>query len=174
MNSDEKNIALQLSIEELHRMYDEICENYTNTKNRILTFLAGSLGILAFLYGNGDLFIPAQNYGKIFYWLGLALYIIAISLLMIAVRPVNWDIPTDFKEHKELKYKNAMEFKEYIRDEYITSISSDNNHVTVKNRLLTTAFVLLVIGGIVLVVLKNFNTERGNMIRSSETTVKGI
>ncbi len=145
-----------MSIEELRRMYDEICDHYTGTKNRILTFLAGALGLLGFLYGGGDLFIPEQIYGKVFYWIGLGSYIVATGLLIVAVQPILWHMPTDFKEHKKTRYSTLLDFQEYVIDEYINSISQNQIGDEKKKKLLTIAFALLTLGAIVLVVLKNF------------------
>lgn len=164
MKSDEIVKIHELSIEELRRTYDEICEHYSSARNRILTFFAGSLGFLGFLYGDGindaglnNIFLPTELYGVIFYWMGLSAYLIAIGVLIIAIQPIPWIIPTDFKEHKNLRYSSFATFQEYVIDEYIQAITFNQANEEKKKRLFNIAFYLLTFGAIVLVVIKNFS-----------------
>lgn len=161
MKTEDKVKIHALSIEELRRMYDEICEHYTSTKNRILTFFTGSLAFLGFLYGDGanSILIPLETYGKTFYWMGLAAYLIAISLLIVAIQPIAWIIPTDFKEHKSLRYQNYLDFQNYVIDEYTQAIIFNQTNEEKKKRLLNVSFYLLTFGAIVLVIIKNFNAS---------------
>lgn len=159
MKSKAKIQTLKLNIEEQRRKYDEVCGNYASIKNRILTFLAGSLAFLAYLYGSGELFVPQETYGQIFYWLGFLLYIIAIIILFMAVQPVVWHLPTDTVNVDKLKVNTEEEYLEYVQNEYIECININKQYNEQKYRLLDMALKLLIIGGIVLVIIKNFNIK---------------
>ena len=82
MKKEDEKETLKLSIEELKVMHDEICENYSNAKSKILFFLAGAFAFLSYLFTGKDLFIPDELYGAIIYFLGLALCIPAFVLEM--------------------------------------------------------------------------------------------
>ncbi len=157
MKNEEKINILKLSVEELRRMHDELCDTYTSAKNKILAFLAGELGFLSYLYYGGNLFFPQQIYGQIFYFIGIALLLIALAILFIAVQPVVWVIPTETKVHKDSKYVSYENFLQYIKDQYVEAFLINNAHCSKKHKLLNMAFYLLVIGATLLSVIKNFN-----------------
>lgn len=157
IKEDDKIKLNLIAIEELRRYYDQVSELYTQIRTRILAFLGGGFAVLGYLYGNGgDLFIPKQIYGMIFYLIGFMSFTTAMSTLFRATRPVIWRIPTEIKDLKQMKFKNELKLLEYIKDEYLEAIRIDSLHCEKKQQLLTYALYLEVIGGIVLLVLKNF------------------
>lgn len=167
MNKGEQENILKESIDELRRMHDEVCDSYVLTRNKVLAFLAGGLALLSYLYSSGDLFIPEQVYGKIFYFVGVAFCVTSIGILFSAMQAVSWSIPTDIKRHKNIKQKKYIEFLEYIKDEYTESLSKNFIHCENKQKLLNSAVALLIAGAILLLVIKNFNLEGGEKYDSS-------
>jgi len=158
MNKEDKLVKIhEKSIEELRREDDWINKNLSETKTKILTFLGGSLAILSFIFANDGFQCPNQMYGKILYLVGLIICFISISLLFIAIQPVSWQIPTEVKEHVNLSKKDYLLFLKYIKKTYIETINYNLPQYEKKQKLLTIAALLLVIGSMLLLIIKNFN-----------------
>jgi len=156
MTKEEDQIKLyKLSIEELRRMHDEIASAYNNVKIKIITFIGGGLALLNYLYSNGELFIPKETYGRIFYLLGLTFCITALLILFLATQPVEWRLPTESKNHKN--HNIYLKFLKYVRKEYVEAISINTSHLGKKQKRLNLASSLLIVGTVVLLVIKNFN-----------------
>lgn len=150
------NDVIELAIDELRRIYDSLNHNYDQVKIKILTFLGGGFALLSFLYAGGDLFIPNEPHGRIFYFAGLALILTAMVILFYALRPCTWYFPTEFKDLRKLDYKDKNSFLLYVKEEYLDSLIRNGESYELKQRLLNTATYQLIIGAIILVVLNQF------------------
>lgn len=123
---------IELAISELQRISDTLNHSYDQTKIKVLTFLGAGLAILTYLYQGGDIFFPHQVYGMIFYCIGLGLTLAALTILFIALSPVTWYYPTELKDVQKFKFKNKTELLEYIKEEYINTIT--NNTVSYERK----------------------------------------
>jgi len=156
MTKNEDQIQLlKLSIEELRRMHDEITNAYSNVKIKIITFIGGELALLNSLYSNGELFLPKEVYGRIFYLLGLTSCVVALLVLCLSIQPVLWRMPTESKKHR--KHKIYLDFLKYVREEYVEALSINKSHLGKKQDRLDLASSLLMIGAVILLIIKNFN-----------------
>lgn len=159
MTSLEKIQVHEKSIEELRRMHEEVCDIYKNIRTKTITFLGGGLALLSFLYGGGDLFIPKEIYGRIFYSVGFVFYMSSLFLLFLAAQPVLWRLPTKIKKHKEMKFSTYLEFLVYIKNEYTDALNINFAHNEKKQKYLNSATVLLASGAILLLIIKSFGKE---------------
>ena len=158
MKKEEEIKVYEKSIEELRRMHDEVTIMFNIAKVRIITFMGGGFAFLSFIYATkGELFIPDETYGKIFYSLGLALCITALILLFIATRGVQWRIPTESKKHDRFDHKNYLEYLKYTKREYVEAFKINHSHNEKKQSYLNFASSLLMTGALILIVIRNFN-----------------
>lgn len=150
---------LETAIEELRRTYDELSKDYDQVRIKILTFLGGGLALLSFLYAAGDLFIPIELYGRIFYFTGLALTISALVILFYSLKPVQWLIPVDFKEIEKFEARKTKkdDYLVHLKEEYVTTLRKNMGKYQFKQNLLNISSNQLIIGAIILLVLKFFN-----------------
>ena len=156
--------VLLISIDEQRRVYDELNEYSNQVKVKILTLLGAGLALLTFLYANpsdkeNPLFIPPTLYGKIFYVAGIVLTLGALSILLYATKPGGeHEVPTEVAVLKDLDTREEYEFLEYVNDRYIACYKVNVSHYQSKYKLLNIAFLPLVFGAIILIVLKIFGT----------------
>lgn len=98
-SSKDREGVLELALEELRIIYARLDVSQATIKLRVLTFLGAGLALLSYLFSTrGDLFIPSERYGKVFYFIGLGLIISAISMLLHALRPGFWAVPIADKD----------------------------------------------------------------------------
>lgn len=155
MTKQEDQIQLlKLSIKELRRMYDKVWEIYSNVRIKIITFTGGGLAFLSYLYGDGESFFPKEPYGRALYLIGLALFIWALSILLLATQPVRVRLPTESKKHKN--HNNYLKFLEYVRKEYVEAIGINLSYSEEKHKKSDLGASLLLIGAILLLVIKYF------------------
>jgi len=146
----------KLAIEELRRTYDKLDTAYDTARVKSLTFLGGGLAVMSFLYAGGDLFIPHENYGKIFYFTGIALVVTSLGTLFHALGSVVWKLPGEFRRLDRLDFRSETDFINYVKEEYIDCNTKNLDKYQRKQSYLNTASLQLVIGAIILLVLKNF------------------
>jgi len=157
MNKEDQLVKIhEKSIEELRREDDWLNKNFSEAKNKVLTFLGGGLAILSFIFANDGFNCPEEMYGKILYIGGLIICLIAISLLIIAVQPVSWQIPTEIKTHIRIKEKNYLSFLKNIKETYIETIKTNSPQYEKKQKFLRIAALLLIVGSMLLLIIKNF------------------
>jgi hypothetical protein len=147
--------VLELALDELRIIYARLDASNDTQKIRILTFLGAGLALLSYLYGGGDLFIPHENYGKVFYFIGLGLVISSISMFLHNIRPSWWSVPLETKIPKILRNKTKIELLETIVEEYIESMGVNIVRYEKKVIYMHSAFFQLLCGGILLLVIKN-------------------
>src|ERR1700722_6232309 len=93
----EKRIISKLALKELHRLYDHLCRNYDQLRLKTLALLAGEVAIITFIfsstvYSGGKMIplLPAENYGKVFYWGGVIIIGLAFILFLSVISKVTW------------------------------------------------------------------------------------
>ena len=159
----EKRIISKLALKELHRLYDHLCRNYDQLRLKTLALLAGEVAIITFIfsstvYSGGKMIplLPAENYGKVFYWGGVIIIGLAFILFLSVISKVTWQIPLDLPEVERLHKIHSTEesFLEYIVNDYVGCIK----YVLAKNEERQSRFnwgvYALVIGVIILMVIK--------------------
>jgi hypothetical protein len=151
--SDEYNSKLELA--ELRRLYDRINIDYNTLRTRILTLLGGEVIAISFIFG-GDNFLPAQTYGKVFYFSGIGLLMLATAFLFLGSSPVTWLAPFELDEAKKMPegYETPEKLHKFIKDEYIESIEHCMEKQAEKARYFTWALRTLFAGVIILLILK--------------------
>lgn len=166
MTSDNKSHEvenLKTAIDELRRVYDWLCNAYSELKVKILAFVGGALATMTFLYSDRETFIPEQTYGKIFYFAGLGLVILALGYLFMAMQPKHWEFPTEHKDLEDPKFQSDFTSEKkyllYVKNRYLLAYSIDIKVYEIKQGLTNKAFYMLIAGAIILIVLKLFGTE---------------
>lgn len=152
------NDVLELSVKELRRLYDKLCRDFDRARNKALALLGASFAFLSFLYSGGNLFIPPQTYGRIFYAIGIAGMLFALFYLISAFRPNQWPVPTEFKEHRNLaeRYKNKNEFLNYVKNEYLATFDEALPLHEKKVNQISASINSLLIGVTILLLIKYF------------------
>jgi hypothetical protein len=154
---DGKKAVLRIAIDEQRLVAQKLHEDYYQMKTRILTYLGGGLAVLTFLYSRADgTFIPDETYGKIFYFAGLGMMVMAISLLLYALTPAEWEVPTENVKLELLEGDNDLEYLAYVKLRYVACYKTNIRAYTTKQKLLNTSFFPLIFGAIILVVLNIF------------------
>lgn len=156
---DEQKAILRMAIEEQRRVSDWIAHNYDNVRNKILTLLGGGLASLTFLYASGNsLFIPPEVYGKIFYFSALGMVIVALSVLIVALRPIPWEFTIEDRDLNKIQdVKSELDYLEYIKQKYMDTYKINIYAYEYKQKLFNFSLYPLVFGVIILVVIKLFS-----------------
>ena len=164
--ADSQNQILKLTIEELRRTSDWLNNAYIRMKNKTLTFLTGGFAVLVFLYSSGNLFIPPQVYGKIFYFVGFGLFMIAMmTLLTVTLKPTIWEFSIENKDIEAIKFPSNVhfitseyEYLAYVKERYYESYTKNLSTYEYLCKWQSRSFIPLLIGAIVLVALKVFGS----------------
>lgn len=146
---------LELGLQELRIIYDRLDTAHNQTKLRILTFFGAGLALMSYLYSGQDLFIPAENYGKVFYFMGLGLVISGLSFLLQAMKPIFWSVPIETKITKLFRPKSKVKLLNLLIEEYTESMRFNIGRYEKKILFMNTGFFQLLIGGIILLVIKS-------------------
>jgi len=124
---------------------------------KILTLLGGGLAALTFLYSDGKLFIPAQIYGRIFYFAALAFIIAALTFLVTSLKPLHWEFPIEDKDLLKIhKVPSKLDYLIYMRDKYMECYTINISAYEYKQKLFNISLYPLIFGVIILVVIKLF------------------
>jgi len=121
-DANERTNVLELSLEELRIIYARLDASMHTTRLRILTFLGAGLALLSYLYSGGDLFIPPERYGRVFYFLGLGLLTAGLCFLLQAIRPNQWSVPLEANLIKLNRLKTKLGFLEEVVEQYVESM----------------------------------------------------
>jgi hypothetical protein len=156
---DEQKEILKIAIEEQRRVCDWITHNYDNVRNKILALLGGGLAALTFLYASdGGLFIPEEVYGKIFYFSGLFLTLMALSTLIAALRPMPWEFTIEDKELNKIDtVSSELEYLQYTKEKHMEAYKLNIHTYEYKQRLFNFSLYPLVFGAMILTVIKLFS-----------------
>jgi hypothetical protein len=125
---------------------------------------------LTYLYSSGNLFIPAELYGKIFYFIGLASILLAMMIFLIELRPYSWELTTEIKALEDIKQKDESEYLEYVKKEYINCFNANSKTYEMKHRSFNLGFILLTVGAFTLIIIKTFPQELNTCYTSSSST----
>jgi hypothetical protein len=154
------NTVLEEALTELRLTYHRLDIANTQAKNKIFIMLGGGLGLMSYLYGGGDLFIPATVYGKIVYFIGFGLIMMSLYLLFRCVRKAFWHVPIEHDYHKMLdEHETKNDFLNYITNEYVDALSKNIPKYELRQTYSDIAFFELIAGGILLLVIKNFGGQ---------------
>jgi hypothetical protein len=152
-----KDEVNEVVIEELRRVYDHICRDYNEASVKILAHVGGTLGLLAYLYSGGNLFIPDQTYGRVFYATGIGLVLIPVSFLIYTLRANVWTLPISRKEIAELDNAyTKTKFLEHTKGMYMKALDEDIPLHNRKQIMLNKLTIPLLAGATILLVLKYF------------------
>lgn len=160
----------KVAIDELRRSYDIVGRSVDKLLTKTLTFIAATFALLTYLYNGGNLFIPPQVYGRIFYFVGVSLVITAIVIFLLGLKPRTYKLTTSIARLKDIKEKTEEEYLEYVKNEYIDSLSINSNIYEGKHRDFSLGFVFLVIGAFVLIIIKTFPGNISTCYTSNATT----
>jgi hypothetical protein len=150
--------VLEIAIEEQRRADNWISHNYDNVRNKILTLLGGGLASLTFLYASGDLFIPPEIYGKIFYFAALTLILFALSRLIVALQPMHWEFTIEDRDLNVIHtVQSKLEYLKYVKERYMLVYKMNISVYELKQRLFNLSLYPLIFGVMILVVIKQFS-----------------
>lgn len=162
---EERIRSLQLGIEEQRRDHDSLERMYEQVKTKNVTFLAGALGLLGYLYGsvgNGGsslrqkLFVPEAPYGVVIYWLAFSLFISAIVMLLYsAFKSRPWSTAYD-DEQEDCIAEDYESYLKYMKKRYLRASKINGSSYSKKHTLLDISFLPLLSGAIILLLLKSF------------------
>jgi hypothetical protein len=156
--------SLELAIEEQRRDHEVFNDLYSEAKRKNFIYLTAALALLAFLYGNPPenaktlaekLFIPAEPYGVIIYFLSLAAFLGATGVLLFALRPRPWSTAYD-NDQEDCIADNYEQYLNYIKKCYLRASRINMNSYSAKQNMLSMSFIPLLAGGILLLLLKTF------------------
>lgn len=156
MATKEINRINEIAIDELKRSCDTVNASSDALRVKNLTFIAATFALLTYLYAGGDLFIPVEVYGRIFYFFGLANLIICLVIFLYSLRPTPWMLTTTIKKLKDIPEKTESEYLEYVKSEYIECYETNSSNYERKHRIFNFGFILLVVGAFVLLIIKTF------------------
>lgn len=164
-NSNNPHVqCLEKVIEEQRRDYDFLENAYVRVNTKVITFLAASLGLLGYLYVSDGtakslqekMFIPTAPYGIVIYAVALGLFIAGIAALLYALRPGKWSTAYEMDYTDCNNYDSYEHYLEYLKRRYDKCSLINCATYNKKQNVLNFAFVPLLLGGILLLVLKTF------------------
>ncbi|MCA9325559.1 hypothetical protein KDA23_05875 [Candidatus Saccharibacteria bacterium] len=146
----------QVAIDELRRSNAKLDKAVDQLRVKTLTFIAAGFALLTYLYKDGNLFIPVELYGRIFYFVGLASILSALILFLLGLRPYPWMLTTEIKQLKKIPQRSENQYLEYVKGEYISCFEKNGATYEIKHRSFNLGFILLILGASILVVIKTF------------------
>lgn len=163
-----KIASLELLIDEQRRDFDTVSRLYETTSAKNYSLIALALGLMGYLYAfqqpNTDgkssdlmqkLFIPSEAYGIIIYAISLMLIVVAIALLIAALKSRKWS--TAYEDAYDKSNMNDYEtYLEYMSHRYKIALATNANSLNKKQFFVESALWPLIIGGILLLLLKTF------------------
>ena len=150
--------ALIVAIEELRRANDELSHSYNTAKSRSFTFIAGGLGLLAFLYSGKGIFMPQEIYGQILYAMGLGLMGVALLLLLAAILGRRWELSLESRDLDKMDFRDDEHFLKYVKDRNMYAYKCNIAVYGKTQKYLGIALNPLIVGAIILLVMKIFSS----------------
>jgi hypothetical protein len=155
--------SLELIIEEQKRDYDYLKSIYDRTRSTENVLLTATFGILAYLYYNAPLgvkstiaerlFVPAEDYGKVIYFIAAGAFIYGLFKLMLTVfgnNPWMTAYESDAKDHCD----NPLRTLKYIKKRYDECHDFNLGMYEKRKKELVFSFFCILISAIVLIVIK--------------------
>lgn len=161
-STSSKRDILLTALEEQRRTYDWLNSGFRNAGTRALTYVAGGLATMTYLYTSDSssmdltsrLFIPEATYGKIFYFIGVALVAFGLYSMVRAIMPKKYELPTEQKQLTKLQFRSEEKFLEYMIARYASCFESNVQSYAERSKHIDQGFFPLVFGAIILVVIK--------------------
>jgi hypothetical protein len=146
---------LQANLIELRRTYDHVSNIYDQLRIKALTFIAGEIAIVTFLFAS-NIKYPSLLYGQMIFWAGILSFLCSFSVLLWTIAAVQWRIPCDFEKFENMKKKFSSEIAltEYVHNEYVSAIAHCLPLVSMKSRRFNTTIYFLSVGVIIILLLK--------------------
>ena len=157
---DNEKEVLGLSLEELRRLYDNICTSFDHLRTKSLALLAGEVAIVTFLFasdGSDKTFFPDAIYGLVFASIGVVFLGASFVLFLWALAPTQWHHPPDTKRLQDPDgsiNRDPKKFLRYLKNDYITTIRSCIMKISSRAKGLTWGIYLLSIGIFILILIK--------------------
>lgn len=153
---------LELTIDELRRLYDFMDRTYDGLRTKALALLAGEVAILTFLFASDGRRNPilANPSDYIFLGIGVTALILAFLTFLWILQPVQWEHPPESRDLRDLKDRydnNSTRYLESLKNHYLDVIPSCNSKITKKSGGFVRAIYLLVVGIVIVAVLKYGN-----------------
>lgn len=173
MASKKDNVTisiLSVALDEQRRFHDELTHSYDTIKSKTVLYIGAILAVLTFLYSGAlnesktmreRLFIPAELYGMLFYFFGLACIAYALFILIRSMRSVvRWEVYTDITEKRVVNgIDEELGQREYLQDMvdgYEGATERNLKLHAAKYDAIKNAFSPMVGGAIILIVLRFF------------------
>ena len=161
---EDRKAILRLTIEELRHTYDWVDAAFVRMRTKSLTFIGGGLTALAFLYADGDTFIPSDTSGKIFYFVGFGLLTAAIAtLLVVLLRNMSKEFSIEDSDIEAIRFPNNKDFLaseeaylQYVKERYYKAYRMNREVYEYCCKWQQRAFLPFLAGAIILAVLKIF------------------
>jgi hypothetical protein len=161
---------LLVALDEQRRFHQELTNSFDNIKRKIVLYIGAILAVLTFLYSGAldetktmrqRLFIPDELYGMIFYFFGLACLVYALFVLIRAMRTdTQWEVFSDTTERRVVgSIDEKLDEDEYLQEMvngYETATGKNLQAHRIKSIALQNAFLPMIGGAIILVVLRFF------------------
>ncbi len=159
----EKIKSLKLIIEEQRRDYDYLLHIYNRTRATENILLTASFGIIAYLYhpisdSSGmsiakRLFLPAEDYGKVIYFIAAAFFAYAVLKLTLTVFGDNpWE--TAYETPKDNYTHRHLDTLEYVKERHDTCQKTNSKNYLDRKKQLVFLFYCILLSAIILIVIK--------------------
>ena len=170
MDDKEKIEVLQATLVEQQRFHDELTHSFENIKNKIIVYIGAILTVLTFLYSGAidtskgvkeRLFIPFELYGVVFYFFGLACNLYALFVLVRAMKmDIQWEVYTDIADRRIVGSVDdnltKVEYLQEMVNGYEDASEKNLKSHKIKSVAIQNAFLPMIAGAIILVVLRFF------------------
>lgn len=162
-NAKEEVESLKLLIEEQRRDYDYLQSIYDRTRATEGVLLTAAFGIVAYLYYNAPLggkisiaerlFIPAEDYGKVIYFIAAGFFVYGLFKLMLTVFGNNpW--MTAYESAKTNYSYDHLETLRYIKERYEACHQFNGDKYAKRKKELVFLFYCILVSAIILIVIK--------------------
>lgn len=159
----------KIAVDELRRSCDTLNHSVDQLRSKTLAFIAAAFAVLTYLYSGGNLFIPSELYGKVFYFIGLGALLSAVVIFLMGLRPYQWNLTTEIKALKNIPQKGEDEYLEYVKDQYVECYEKNSFVYENKHSSFNFGFILLVAGAFILIVIRTFPSSNRNCYTNEST-----
>lgn len=160
--------AVAILVEEQKRDYDYLLHIYNRMRATEGLLLTAAFGIVAYLYygaSDGDklgiaerLFVPAQDYGKVIYFMAAAFFLYGILKLMMNVFGKNPWMTAYEQQRRDSIFTpqdvTPLEVTKYVRDRYDECLVYNGDKYNKRKNDLGFLFYCILVSAIILIVIK--------------------
>jgi hypothetical protein len=159
----EKIESLKLIVEEQRIDYSYLLHIYNRTRATENILLTAAFGIIAYLYhptSDGSrtsiaerLFLPAEDYGRVIYFIAAAFFFYAVLKLTLTVFGDNpWE--TAYETPKDNYTHRHVDTLEYVKERYDTCQKINSKNYMDRKKQLVFLFYCILLSAIILIVIK--------------------